>query len=102
MRARRERKDATHGPLAARFIALGCSFLTLPATLVGLPDAIVGCARRNHFVEIKNLGTAYGRRGASPVQLEWAAAWRGEKPFVVATESDVDALVQLWRQGGAE
>lgn len=102
MRARRERKDATHGTLVARFVAQGCSFLTLPAILGGVPDGIAGCARRNHFIEFKNLETSYGRAGASPVQLEWAAAWRGERPFVVATVADVDALVKFWRQGGAE
>lgn len=97
---RAARRDASHGRLARRFIALGCSFLTLPAVEPGTPDALVGCARRNHLVELKTDGTRYGKQGASPVQREWAARWRGEPVELAATEADVDALVARWRAQG--
>lgn len=95
------RRDSTHGPLLRRFQFQGCSAVTLPASEAGRPDALIGCSRRNHLVEFKNPESRYGKQGASQVQQDWAAAWRGERPFVVSTEDEVDDLVRVWRAEAA-
>ena len=94
---RPERKDRTHGPLALRFEQHGCSVLTLPASVPGLPDLLVGCARANHLVELKDPESRYGRAGLSVAQQEFADTWRGEPVAVASTGADVDALVARWR-----
>lgn len=80
------------------FVVLGCSVVTLPAVVAGLPDLLVGCAGACHLVEVKATDSRHGKRGLAEAQSEFAATWRGEAPALVRTVEDVQALVAAWRK----
>lgn len=99
MKRARSKRDANHAELAKRFEDLGCTVQDLShAGVAGWPDVVVGCIGRNHLVEFKNPGTAYGRAGLNANQREFAQRWRGGQMYAVSTPDEVDVLVQNWRR----
>lgn len=92
---RNPRQDDNAKLLVETLRRLGCSVQVLSAA--GVPDAVVGFRQRNHWIEFKRPagpkgGTAHSEQNA--LQLSWAAAWRGEKPWVLRTQSDCYDWVQ--------
>lgn len=85
--------------MAAR--ALGCSVEPIrPARRGGLPDRLFGVpdasgGRWNILVEYKA-----GKGKLSQTQLDWWAAWRGERPHIARTIEDVEAIVKGVRNRG--
>lgn len=98
---RPERRDANEAQLVRRLEAHGCSVVRMPASELGLPDLLVGCARRTHLVEVKDPDSRHGRAGLSAGQVAFAQAWRGSRVERVTTEDEVDAVVARWRHENA-
>jgi hypothetical protein len=87
------KKDANHAELVGALRKLGASVLDLSGLGSGIPDLVVWCAERYVLVDIKNRGTAYGRRGLNKNQKEWADGW-STPVFLVYDTADVEALVK--------
>lgn len=103
MSRRAAKRDANHGPVVARFLALGCSVAeTVDTGIPGFPDVVVGVVGINHLVEIKNLATSYGRAGLNGNQTAFARDWRGARIWTCSSEDEATALVQNWRKGGGQ
>jgi hypothetical protein len=94
----RASKDGNHNLMRDTFVLLGCSVVEthLPPE-PGFPDLLVGCAGVNHLVEVKDPGSAYGRRGMTVSQTRFTQRWSGEKPALVGTVTEVLDLVKKWR-----
>lgn len=98
-RHHRTRYDDNHHITVGHFLALGCSVTdTAGLGAPGFPDLVVGCCGVNHLVEVKNLETAYGRRGLAPQQTAYNDGWRGEAVELVTCLGDVEDLVRKWRR----
>lgn len=92
-------KDTNHDEIVAAFESLGCTVADLALSGVAdFPDIVVGIAGGNHLVEIKYLGTAYGRKGQTAGQRGWAERWRGGPVYVVSTVEEVVILVTNLRR----
>jgi hypothetical protein len=98
-RIARGKKDANHDAIVRRFQGLGCSVIEMHATgIPGFPDLACGAIGVTHFVEVKNLGTAYGRKGFNANQTAFQRDWRGEKVWICTGVDEATALVQNWRR----
>jgi hypothetical protein len=100
---RHNSKDGNHDAIVKRFQELGCSVIEMHATgIPGMPDLAVGLAgktrRRTELVEVKNLGTRYGRAGFNDNQTAFVRDWRGERVHIVTSVDEATALVQNWRR----
>jgi hypothetical protein len=70
------KKDANHNEIAQALEAGMCATIDISATGRGLPDLIVHHPRRGtQLVEVKNMNTGYGRKGANSNQKAWANGW---------------------------
>lgn len=100
---RHNSKDANHNAIVRRFKDLGCSVIEMHAIgIAGVPDIAVGLSgakgRMTQLVELKNLDTAYGRKGFNPNQTAFDRDWRGEKVWLCHSEDEATALVSNWRK----
>ena len=55
----------------------GALVLDMTHVANGFPDLLVGIRGKFILMEIKNLKTAYGRKGLNPNQVAWHAKWQG-------------------------
>jgi hypothetical protein len=93
-------KDGNHDAIADTLRALGCSVEDLPETgIPGFPDTLVGLAGQTHLAEIKNLDTAYGRRGLTPDQTAFHRDWRGAPIAVLRTTDEAITWIKRIRAG---
>ena len=81
------KKDANHQEVVDAMRALGASVIDTSHMGGGFPDLIVGYRGVTLLMEIKNLKTAYGRRGLNRTQVKWKEAWIGG-PYNVVTDAD--------------
>jgi Holliday junction resolvase len=93
---KRGRRDNNHATLVRTLRGLGCTVLDLANVGSGCPDIVAGYRGSNHLIEIKNTGTAYGKRGFSKTQSDFARTWNGGEVHVVKTEAEAEALVEKW------
>ncbi|WP_034279153.1 hypothetical protein [Alkanindiges illinoisensis] len=56
----------------------------------GVPDGIAWIKDGWHLFDVKNLKTAYGRRGLNPRQKQWSNDWRGGAVYLI---HDVDEAI---------
>lgn len=85
--------DSNHQEITTALRRAGASVLSLAAVGKGCPDLLV-CAPggRLYLVEVKDRGTAYGRRGLSESQQEFARTWGGEIHVVSDSAMALQAL----------
>ena len=97
------RKDENHTAVVAAFRALGCSVISLSAP--GCPDLLVGFYGAgprpvNVLVEVKRpLGPRGGKshRELLDTQVAFGARWKGDRPWVVRSPAEAQALVAYYR-----
>lgn len=82
------KKDANHDEIVNILLKMGVPFYDLSASGYGVPDGIAWVKNSWQFVEIKNLKTAYGRRGLNPIQRKWITQWRGGGVYILKTVDD--------------
>lgn len=64
--------------------------------VIGRPvDLLVGYRQTTFLLEVKNTQTAYGRKGLSKSQLEFATSWRGGKVWAVSSVSEALAVLGI-------
>lgn len=87
----RGRGDKNQGPIVAVLEAVGCSvyFIDWPF------DLLVGYRGKMWLAEVKNPGTAYGRRGLNENQLRTARLWKGPPPVLLETPEQALAMVGI-------
>ena len=93
-----KRVDANQATLVREFQAHGASVLLMHSLGGGAPDLAVGVGGRNHFVEVKNKDTSYGRAGLSESQRKWNRRWNGEPMEPCASVEDALRLLENWRK----
>ena len=94
------KKDASHGGVVDAFEALGCSVAVVECATKGCFDVVVGCAGRDHAVEVKPTKAQAGRADRTRLrdsQSKFHAAWKGARIPVVHDAKEVAELVSLWR-----
>lgn len=91
------RTDANHADIVATFRSLFCSVSDTSAVGSGFPDLVVGCAGRNHLVEVKDGDKSPSRRRLTPDQQEFHRSWVGSVN-IVESVADVEQLVAIWRR----
>lgn len=87
------RKDANHSEIVNAFRQLGADLIDMSNMGAGVPDLLVWCQRAWHLVDVKNLQTAYGRRGLNPRQKEWALEWKGGPVYLISSVEQAADLV---------
>ena len=61
----------------------------------GCPDILVGVAGRNILMEIKDGSKSRSRRGLTPDQVAWHAAWRGQKTVVESVDDAIGIINEI-------
>lgn len=72
------RKDANHDEIVDALLAAGCAIIDTHKMGGGFPDLLVWYNGVIVLMEIKNLKTAYGRKGLSPRQSIFKQSWPGK------------------------
>ena len=67
----------------------GCSVLSLAAVGGGVPDLLVGRAKQNYLMEIKDGDKSPSRRKLNNAQHIWHTIWEGEVDIV---KNKIEAL----------
>lgn len=87
------KKDANHKEIVDAFFKLGADVLDISSMGCGMPDLVVWCRNLWHLVDVKNLKTAYGRRGLNKRQIQWAKEWKGGPIYLISTIEQAADLV---------
>ena len=93
---RASKTDANQAAIIAAMRQAGASVQPLHAVGGGVPDLLVGIARRCYVVEIKDGSKPPSARKLTPAQQEWHAAWKGGVHVITDVEQAV-AWVQSMR-----
>lgn len=88
------KKDANHNAIQEAFLKVGIPFYDLSQSGCGVPDAIIWIRRKWEFIEIKNLNTAYGRRGLNKNQKKWIENWKGGGVYIIKNLEDVENMIK--------
>ena len=94
--ARRRRPsslDRNHPAIVQALRDVGASVIDTSDIGHGFPDLVVGFRGQNYLLEVKNLETAYGRKGLNPNQQRWSSEWAGSQPAIVRTVAEALAAV---------
>lgn len=86
------KKDANHKEIINIFKEKNITFFDLSDIGRGVPDGIAWIKDRWEFIEIKNLKTAYGRRGLNKNQKKWIEQWNGGGVYVL---HNIEEALQL-------
>lgn len=89
---RGHRKDDNHDEIVAALEKLGVQVYDMSAVGGGFPDLLCCVRRENHFVEIKNPNTSYGRKGLNDLQRLFADNWRGAPVYIISTLEEVESF----------
>lgn len=84
------KKDANHNIIIEYLRKGGIAVYDLSSVGCGIPDCIAWAHDGWHFIEIKNPGTAYGKRGLNKIQKKWAERWEGGPVFILSTIDDAE------------
>ena len=97
--------DANQGEIVAALRKSGCSVEPLhsvgggvPDLLVGVPD--VGIDGINLLMEVKDGAKPPSARKLTPDQVDWHAAWLGQKVVVTSVEEALDVVEGFRRTCG--
>lgn len=58
-------------------------------------DLLVGYNNKTVLVEVKNLGTAYGRKGPNEYQQNFMDSWKGGAVFMATDVAGVETLMRM-------
>jgi len=85
---RQHRDDSNRDQLHSFWTGLpGTSWVDLMPTEKGMPDALLGCWRKDQLVEIKVDG-----KWPTEAQEEWAARWQGRPVITIRKTSELQQL----------
>lgn len=76
------KKDANHREIFA-YIEVFTAVKDLSNAGCGVPDGLAWVSGGWRLFDVKNRGTAYGRRGLNPIQKRWADDWRGGPVYLI-------------------
>ena len=98
------KKDANHTEIM-NVLRVFCPVHDLSAFGMGLPDGLAWIKGAWQLFDIKNLKTAYGRRGLNPTQKKWIKNWKGGPVFLIHTVDEAQQFARgqfdgLKREGG--
>ena len=88
------KKDANHRVIVKTFESLGARVIDLSSLGCGVPDLCVWCKDAWRLIEVKNVQTAYGRKGLNKRQKDWAETWKGGPVYIVRSVDDAIALAR--------
>jgi hypothetical protein len=98
---RRAKRDANHRGIQTEFERLGWSVLDAADFGRGMPDLLIGDESHGiHFVEVKNLNTAYGRRGLSKSQQKFKDMFANVVHVVTSVEGARELTLLLTHGSG--
>jgi Holliday junction resolvase len=89
------KKDANHKELVVALEKMGVGVVDTSEKGGGFPDLICAVKFETLLVEIKNLKTAYGRRGLNDLQKKFAEEWTGGPVYVITSLDDCVLLANL-------
>lgn len=81
---RHGKRDRNHSDVVGWYRDLGCSVHDCADMGNGFPDILVGIDGEDDKVEIK-----YGDAGLTSDQITWHRDWKGRRPVIVRTHTDV-------------
>jgi hypothetical protein len=87
------KRDANHAEICRFLDECGIVYADLSAHGYGVPDLLVPTDGENHLWEIKNLDTAYGRRGLNDLQRLWAQDWQGGPVWLIHSVAEAHAFI---------
>ena len=93
----RAARDLNHNNIVAVFEALGATWMET-YQIPGELDGLVGIARIDQRVEIKNPDQPASKRALSAEEVETFEGWRGRRPVIIETEQDAIDLVSRLRR----
>ncbi len=91
---RRAKVDANHAEIVAALRSAGAMVVSLAACGDGVPDLMVGHARKTALFEVKDGSKPPSERRLTPDQLRWHGAWTGGTLAVVC---DVESALRALR-----
>lgn len=83
------KKDANHKEIFDEFNRLDIPVKDLSVHGCGLPDGLAWICDAWHLFDVKNLKTAYGRRGLNEVQKKWVGQWKGGPVYLIHSIEEV-------------
>lgn len=88
------KKDANHDEIVAIIRKAGIAFYDFSSLGNGIPDGIVWVNNSWQLIEIKNLKTAYGKRGLNKNQKKWISQWNGGPVYILHNIDEAILLIQ--------
>jgi Holliday junction resolvase len=85
--------DRNQPEIVAALRAVGADVFSLAAVGCGLPDLLVGYRGETVLIEVKDGTKPKSARQLTDDQIQWHAAWRGGKCFVVHDVTEALAAV---------
>lgn len=89
------KKDANHHEVVDALKKAGAYVIDMSHVGCGFPDLIVGFQGKTMLMEIKNLKTAYGKKGLNKNQLKWREQWTGGTYCVVSCPETAIAMLMV-------
>jgi len=101
-------KDANHGTIVRAFEQGGATVVSLHTLGRGVPDLLIGFAGCDQLVEVKLPlrpsseagGVQHPRTRLNSRQVGWHNHWRGERPRVIRTPEEAEALLDDMAERG--
>jgi Holliday junction resolvase/endogenous inhibitor of DNA gyrase (YacG/DUF329 family) len=87
------RKDANHNEIVEILEKGGVVVRDTSKLMRGFPDLLAWHMDQWHLIEIKNPNTAYGKKGLSRLQQEFATTWKGGPVFIMRTAEDANKFI---------
>lgn len=92
MPRRASRSDENQPAIVAALRACGATVTPTHGVCGGFPDLVVGYQGRNFLLEVKDPAKPKGDQKLTPAQIEWHAAWRGQKAVVKTVDEALIAV----------